>query len=97
MANPVVRPCASCGAPVETRRTTSTPTCSPRCYQRIRRERHQETSSLDFIIGGRTFTLMNVPRGIDHNGLRNSLAEALGDELAAKIENTHPTKPEETK
>lgn len=89
MANPVVRPCSSCGKP-ETRRSTSTPTCGPRCYQRLRRQRYEQTSSLDFQIGGLVFTLTDVPREIDHDILRRDILERCGDDLRAAIEKLHP-------
>lgn len=95
MANPVVRPCASCGAPVETRRLTSTPTCGPRCYQRIRRERLEHKSSLDIRIGGVTVTIADIPRDIDHESLRRTVLETCGDELIAAIEKLHTSKHKE--
>ncbi|WP_148193074.1 hypothetical protein [Pseudomonas syringae] len=79
MANPVVRPCSACGAPVETKRLTSTPTCGPRCYQRIRRERLEQKSSLDIRIGDMTINIADIPRDIDHDSLRRKILEACGD------------------
>lgn len=89
MANPVVRPCASCGAPVETKRLTSTPTCGPRCYQRIRRERLEHKSSLEIRIGDVTVIIAGIPRDIDQDTLRQTVLETCGDELIAAVQKPH--------
>jgi len=86
MANPVVRPCSSCGKPVETKRLTSMPTCGPRCYQRIRRERLEHKSSLDIRIGDVTVTIADIPRDLDHESLRQAVLETCSNELIAAIE-----------
>lgn len=85
MVNPVLRPCVSCGAPVETRRMTSTPTCSTKCYQRVRRERLEQESTMDIQFGNITVRILNVRPDINHDSLRARVVELLGPEMMTAL------------
>lgn len=43
--NVIIRPCAACGKHIETRRKTSTPTCSMKCYMTLYRAKEQPTTT----------------------------------------------------
>lgn len=77
MANPVIRPCTSCGRPVETRRLTSTPTCSTRCYQRLRRKAQQDKTTLLLHVGDAIITLTGLPPDTDKSDLANNILAAI--------------------
>jgi predicted nucleic acid-binding Zn ribbon protein len=77
MANPVVRPCVSCGNPVETRRLTSTPTCSTKCYMRLRRQAEKGASTLSFKIGNVVVTLTDLAPGTDREALQRDIIASL--------------------
>lgn len=81
MANFVLRPCASCGNSVETRRLTSTPTCSPKCYMRLRRQAEKDKSTLVFSIGKVVIKIHDLPDDTDRDALYRKILNGLPPEL----------------